>query len=121
MVILFATFLLIASTQKDDTVRTVTPSEIRADRYHFYNKKVRICGDTIGQNGEFVLLQSEDENSKSAVSVDPKLVIRKMGDVFCVTGTIKRSDGLTLEEAQFQGKSYVIVDTIFDPQYIVRN
>lgn len=98
----------------------LTPSEIRAERYHYWNKRVKICGDAIGNNGPFSLLVSQKGPDTHAVSIDPKLDVKRIKGRFCVKGIIKRRDGLTLKQAQKRGRSYVIVDTEFDPQFIVR-
>ncbi|WP_156356308.1 hypothetical protein [Sphingomonas sp. Leaf22] len=120
MMLLISLALTTVQIQKEGSARALTPSEIRADRYHYHNKRVTICGDAIGQAGPYSLLVSQTEYDTAAISIDPKIKVGRVADKLCATGVIKRFDGLTLKEAQKQGKSYVSVDTSFDAQYILR-
>lgn len=120
MVFLISTMLLIVHLQKEDFSNALTPPEIRADRYHYYNKRVQVCGDTIGQNGQLSLLEFQNGLSTTSIAFDRKIYVKRVSGRFCIKGIIKRFDGLTIKQAQKQGKSYVFADTPFDPQYIVR-
>ena len=108
--------------------------------HYYFNKKLTVCGDSVYRNNSYLLLNSQpnpdtiqtredgtfvmpvrDEGAGStSLVIDPKLTQHNVNGRICVTGRLLRHDGLTLEQASAQGKSYVIVDAEFDPQYVLK-
>jgi hypothetical protein len=112
--------LLIAPTKDLQADKPFSARYVGASPHRFYDQKMTVCGDTVRYDNGNIVLTERNTGGNVSLLVDPKLKSRTIRSRICYIGRIKRTDGLTPEQAYDLNKSYVIVDAEFDPQYILR-